>query len=134
MNIYAVPPLLAVIAYFPLLGVLLANRPWNKQQRLFVWFLIAAVLWSVSDIFFRSDFFMAHKVILGKIIVCTFTLAAVQLHSFISSFYPPNKGRWLFLAYASLAIILFLVAIDYVPKTLLLLTANYTLCMAMVFS
>jgi len=121
MNIYAVPPLLAVIAYFPLLGVLSANRPWNRQQRLFVWFLIAAVLWSTSDIFFHSDFFMAHKVILSKIIVCTFTLAAVQLHCFISSFYPPNKGRWLPLAYASLAIIIFLVAIDYVPKDIIII-------------
>ncbi|MGD0351901.1 MAG: diguanylate cyclase [Dehalococcoidia bacterium] len=121
MNIYAVPPLLAVIAYIPLFGVLAANRPWNKQQRLFVWFLIAAMLWSVSDVFFRSDFFMAYKVILGKIIVCTFTLAAAQFHCFISSFYPPNKGRWLLLAYASLAIIIFLVAIGYVPKDVMII-------------
>lgn len=116
MNIYAVPPLLAVIAYIPLFGVLAAHRPWNRQQRLFIWYLIAAMLWSVSDVFLRSDFFMANKVILAKTVVCTFTLAAAQLHCFISSFYPPKKGRWLPLAYASLAIIIFLVAMDYVSK------------------
>jgi diguanylate cyclase (GGDEF)-like protein len=120
MNIYVVPPLLAVIAFIPLLVVLLSNRPLNRQQRLFVWFLIAAMLWSLSDIFFRSDLFMANKVILSKIIACTFTLAAVQLHCFISSFYPSNKGRWLPLAYSSLAIIIFLVAMDYVPKEVMI--------------
>jgi diguanylate cyclase (GGDEF)-like protein len=120
MNIYSIPPLLAVIAYIPLLGIMLANRPWNRQQRLFVWFLIAAVLWSVSDVLFRSYFLMPYKLLLGKIIACTFTLAAVQLHCFISSFYPPNKGRWLPLAYASLAIIIFLTAMDYVPKSVII--------------
>jgi diguanylate cyclase (GGDEF)-like protein len=121
MNIYVIPPLLAVIAYIPLLGVLSTNRPWNRQQRLFVWFLLAAILWSVSDIFFRSDFFMADKILLAKIISCTFTLAAVQFHSFISSFYPANKSRWLPLAYSSLAIIIFLVAIDYVPEDIMVI-------------
>jgi diguanylate cyclase (GGDEF)-like protein len=120
MNIYAVPPLLAVIAYFPLLGVLLANRPLNRQQRLFIWFLIAAVLWSTTDVLFRSNFLMSDKVLLGKIIACTFTLAAVQLHCFISSFYSPNKGRWLPVAYASLALIIFLTAMDYVPQDVIL--------------
>jgi len=121
MNIYAVPPLLAVIAYIPLLGMLLANRPWNRQQRLFVWFLVAAVLWSISDVLFRSDFFITDKVILAKIISCAFTLAAVQFHCFISSFYPPNKSRWLPLAYSSLAIIILLVALDYVPKDIIMI-------------
>src|SRR4030042_3551861 len=120
MNIYSLPPLLAAIAYIPLLGIMLANRPWNRQQRLFVWFLIAAILWSISDTVGRSDFLMPHKLLLLKIVVCTFTLTAVQYHCFISSYYPPNKGRWLPLAYVSLAIIIFLVAIDYVPKDLII--------------
>jgi len=118
MNIYAIPPLLAAIAYIPLLGVLLANRPWNRQQRLFVWFLIAAILWSGSDVLLRGDFFIQDKIILTKVVACTFTLAAVQLHCFLSSFYPPNKGRWLPLAYFSLAIVIFLVATNYLPKEL----------------
>jgi diguanylate cyclase (GGDEF)-like protein len=120
MNIYAVPPLLAVIAYFPLFGVLLANRPLNRQQKLFIWFLIAAVFWSTSDILFRSNFFMSDKVLLGKVIACAFTLAAVQLHCFISSYYPPNKGRWLPVAYSSLAIIVFLTVMGYVPQDVII--------------
>jgi len=119
MNIYAIPPLLAAIAYIPLLAILLANRPWNRQQRLFAWFLIAAVLWSGSDILLRGDFFMQDKFLLTKVVACTFTLAAVQFHCFVSSYYPPNKGRWLPLAYASLAIVLFLVVIDYMPEDII---------------
>ncbi|MBN2462720.1 MAG: diguanylate cyclase [Dehalococcoidia bacterium] len=119
MNIYAIPPLLAAIAYIPLLAILLANRPWNRQQRLFAWFLIAAVLWSGSDILLRGDFFMQDKFLLAKVVACTFTLAAAQFHCFVSSYYPPNKSRWLPLAYTSLAIVLFLVAIDYMPEDII---------------
>jgi hypothetical protein len=120
MNIYYIPPLLATIAYIPLLGVLLANRPWNRQQRLFAWFLITALLWSLGNILGRSDFFMSYKLLMSKIAICSFALAAVQFHVFISSFYPRNKGRWLPLAYTSLAITIFLVAIDYVPKDIII--------------
>ena len=120
MNIYSIPTLLAAIAYIPLLYVLLANRPWNRQQRLFVAFLCAAVFWSVSNVLVRSDFFMPYKLLLLKIVICTFTLAAAQFHCFISSYYPPNKGRWLPLAYATLAIAIFLVAIDYAPKDIII--------------
>lgn len=120
MNVYSLSPLLAAIAYIPLLYILITNRPWDRQQRLFVWFLIAAMLWSISDTVGRSDFLMPHKLLLLKTVICTFTLTAVQYHCFISSFYPPNKGRWLPLAYMSLAIIIFLVAINYVPKDIII--------------
>jgi diguanylate cyclase (GGDEF)-like protein/putative nucleotidyltransferase with HDIG domain len=121
MNIYSVPPLLAAIAYVPLLGILLANRPWDRQQRLFAWFLIAAILWSIGDILGRSDFLMSYKLLLLKSVLCTFTLAAVLFHCFVSSYYPANKGRWLPLAFASLAIIIFLVTLDYVPQELMII-------------
>jgi diguanylate cyclase (GGDEF)-like protein len=119
MNIYCIPPLLAAVAYMPLLGILLANRPWNKQQRLFTWFLITAIFWSVGDVLFRSSLFLPHKFILFKTVLCIFTLAAVQFHVFISSFYPAKKGRWLPLAYSSVAIMVFLVAVNYAPKDII---------------
>jgi len=120
MNIYSLPPLIAAVAYIPLLAILIANRPWQRQHRLFAWFLIAAMLWSVSDILGRSDLFMQDKLLLIKIVVCVFALSAVQFHCFISSFYPQNKGRWLPLAYASVAIIIALVALGYVPEELII--------------
>jgi diguanylate cyclase (GGDEF)-like protein len=63
---------------------------------------------------------MSYKLPLLKIVVCAFTLAAVQFHCFISSFYPQNRGRWLPLAYASLAIAIFLAAVDYLPKDVII--------------
>ncbi|MBC8275953.1 MAG: hypothetical protein H8E40_13425, partial [Chloroflexi bacterium] len=120
MNVYSLPPLIAAIAYIPLLIILIYNRPWQRQRKLFAWYLIAAVIWSVSDIICRSDFFMPHKLLLVKIVICAFVLSAAQFHCFISSFYPQGKGRWLPLAYASLAIIVALVALDYVPKDLII--------------
>ena len=120
MNVYSLPPLIAAIAYIPLLIILIYNRPWQRQHRLFAWYLIAAVIWSVSDIICRSDLFMPHKLLLVKIVICAFALSAAQFHCFISSFYPQGKGRWLPLGYASLAIIVVLVTVDYVPTDLII--------------
>jgi len=116
MDISALPPLVAVVAYIPLLAVLISNRPWQRQHRLFAWFLIAAILWGISGILWRSGFFMADKLLLSRIVFCAFTLMAVQFHCFISSFYPQGKGRWIPLAYASIAITIALAALGYIPE------------------
>ena len=116
MNTHCLIPLIATIAYIPLFAILISNRPWQRQRRLFVWFLIAAILWSLSDFLLRSDFFMPHKLLLSKIVVCIFTLAAAQFHCFISLSYPQNKGRWLPLAYSSVAIAVALAVLGYIPE------------------
>lgn len=129
MDISVLPPLIAAVAYIPLLAILINARPWQRQHRLFIYYLLAAILWGISGILWRSDFFMPHKLLLTKIVFCAFTLMAVQFHCFISSFYPQNKGRWVPLAYASLLIIIALVVLDYVPKDIVIIDgtvyANY---------
>ena len=87
-------------------------------------FLVAAVFWSLTNILGRSHLLLDYKLLLCKIVVCAFTLAAAQFHCFISSYYPPNKGRWLPLAYASLAIMIFLVAMGYVPEDVIVTGNN----------
>jgi diguanylate cyclase (GGDEF)-like protein/putative nucleotidyltransferase with HDIG domain len=115
MNGPALIPLIATLAYIPLFFILINNRPWSGQQRLFVAYLAAAVFWSLTDILGRSDFLMPQKRLLLAIVICAFALNAAQFHCFVSSFYPKNINRWLPLAYASLAIIIALVVIGYVP-------------------
>ena len=41
---------------------------------------------------------------------------AIQFHCFISFFYPPEKSRWLPFAYGSLAVIIIMTILDYLPK------------------
>ncbi len=42
----------------------------------------------------------------------------VQLHCFTSSFLPPGQGRWLPSAHASLATIIVLVALGFIPESI----------------
>ncbi|MFC1993196.1 diguanylate cyclase [Chloroflexota bacterium] len=116
MNVYALIPLVAAIAYVPLLVTTFSSRPWQRQQKLFALFLIAAVMWSLSDLLLRSDFLRQYDLFLGKLIVVMFTLTAVQFHCFVSSFFAPGQRRLLPIAYGTLVAVITLAALGYTPK------------------
>jgi hypothetical protein len=80
MNTHALIPLVAAIAYVPLLAILLTSRPWQRQQKLFLLFLVAALLWSISDIFARSDSFLQSTLLLSKIVMFIGLWMMVQYH------------------------------------------------------
>jgi len=115
MNIYASIPLLAGIAYIPLFIILLTNRPWQRQQRLFLLFLIPAMFWSLADTFFRSDLLMSDKFLVGKFTLFFGVWMMVQCHYFLHSFYQTRNIR-VPLAYGVLAAFVGLAALDYIPK------------------
>jgi len=117
MNIYALFPLVAIIAYIPLLLTTASSRPWHKRHTLFLLFLISAMLWSLIDYLFRSNLLSQHKVLLFKLIVISYPLMAVQFHCFASTFYEPGRGRWIPFGYASVALITILVALGYIPES-----------------
>jgi diguanylate cyclase (GGDEF)-like protein len=114
MNIYALFPLIATIAYIPLLAITIGSRPWRRKHTLFTLFVIPAMLWSITDYIFRSNFFPQNTTLLGEIVILMLAWMAVQLHCFTSSFYPPGKGRWLAFAYASLAVMIAAVLLGFV--------------------
>ena len=116
MNVYALFPVIAVIAYIPLLITTLSSRPWHKNHRLFVLFLIAAMIWSLTSVFLRSNLFPQYNRPFLELILITYTWTAVQLYVFVSSFYAPGQGRWLPLAYTSLIIVSVLVVMGYVAE------------------
>ncbi len=113
MNIYTVLPLIATIAYIPLLITTASNRPWQRRHTLFLLFLVPAMTWSLVDIFFRGNFFPQYEHLLFKIILMVYVLMGVQLHVFLSSFYPPGQRRWLPFAYISLVVSISAVAAGY---------------------
>ncbi len=116
ISIYALFPLIATIAYIPLFITTTRSRPWRVEHRLFTVFLSVAMMWSLVDFLFRSNFFPQHNFLLFQIIVIVFTLVIVQFYCFASAFYPPGRGRWLPAAYGSLAFVIALVVLGYVPK------------------
>jgi diguanylate cyclase (GGDEF)-like protein len=119
MNVYMVIPLVATMAYIPLLATTLSTRPLRKQHKLFAVFLGAAILWSLSDLLLRSDFCPQYNLFLGKIIMITFTLMAVQFITFTRSFVPPvaaGQRYWIPVAYATLAAVIAVAILGYLPE------------------
>jgi len=51
-----------------------------------------------------------------QLIVITYILTAIQFHVFVTTFYPPGKGRWLPLAYSTLAATIILVSLRVFPE------------------
>ena len=91
MNIHSLIPLIATIAYIPLLIILYANRPWQRQKQVFVLFLFAVMIWSFADFLFRSDFLVNEKIIIAKSILCILTFGVTQLHYFLRTYYETKK-------------------------------------------
>jgi len=123
MNVHVVIPLIGTIAYIPLFIILLSNRPWQRKHRLFLLFLIPAMLWSLTDIFFRSDFVMPYKLLLFRIGICIFIWMLVQLHYFISSFYRSEHIK-IPLAYIFPIVTIVLAAVGYIPRNIEVTTSG----------
>jgi len=115
MNVYALIPLIATIAYIPLFVILLNNRPLSGKQRFFFLFLIPTMLWSLSGFFFRSDFLMPYKLPIVKFGICILIWMLVQLHYFISSFYRSERIKipWV---YIFLVATIVLALLGYIPR------------------
>jgi len=115
VNIYALLPLIALIAYIPLLIITATSRPWQRRHELFILYLVSAMICCSSEVIFRSNFFPEYKLLLFKVVLITFAWTIVQFYCFISSFFAPGQRRWLPVAYASLAAIIVLVLLGYLP-------------------
>jgi diguanylate cyclase (GGDEF)-like protein len=86
-------PLIATIAYIPLFVILLTNRPWGSKHRLFLLFLIPAVLWSFTTFIGRSILPSQYEPLGVKIVICLLLWLLVQLHYFIRSFYQSERVK-----------------------------------------
>jgi diguanylate cyclase (GGDEF)-like protein len=115
MNVYAIPPLLAVIAYIPLLSVLSVNRPWKKEHRLLFLYLLPAMLWSFVDCLFRSTFSPEHKLFLVKAVLLFALWTGIQF-IFILRYFPKRKFNRLYLAYILLLAFAGLEVLGYIPQ------------------
>jgi len=123
MNTESLIPLVATISYIPLFVILLTNRPWQRQQRLFFLFLIPAMLWSLSDTVGRSDFFMQDKLLLVKIVLCAGVWMAIQYRYLLQSFYKSDVARIPFV-YVILAASIALAALGYIPRDIAVTTSG----------
>ena len=114
MNIQSLIPLIATITYIPLLIVLYANRPWQRQKQVFALFLCAAMLWSLGDFLFRSDFLVNEKIVVAKTILCILSFALTQFHYFLRTYYEIKKPG-IPVAYILMALV-FILIILFIPE------------------
>ena len=120
MNVYALLPLIAVIAYIPLLITTICSRPWHKRHILFFIFLGSAIIWSLIDYLFVGNIFPQSNQLILKLLITFFVVVAVQFHAFLSSFYPADKGRWLPFAYVSLAVAIVLIMLGHITGDIII--------------
>jgi diguanylate cyclase (GGDEF)-like protein len=119
MNTHALIPLIAAVAYIPLFIILINNRPWQRQHKLFAAYLIVAVLWSLSDTFFRSNLLIDYKTLLLEVVIFAFLLTCVQSHYFVASFYR-NVNFKFPIAYGIPALGTALMVLGYIPETVII--------------
>ena len=87
MNIGIIISFLAAVAYLPLLIMLLLNRPWQREHRLFALNLFATMAWGAANAVFRSSLLPETKLLQYELVICFYLWAAVQFHYFVASFY-----------------------------------------------
>jgi diguanylate cyclase (GGDEF)-like protein/putative nucleotidyltransferase with HDIG domain len=112
MNIQALISLAVVVAYIPLFVILLYNRPWQRQHKLFLLVLVATSLWGLVNFLFRSDFFTQDRLLLFKLVMCFFAWGSVQFHYFLDSFYQSKRYGFPF-AYILLVAIIAVTVLGY---------------------
>ncbi len=115
MNTHSIVPLFSTVAYIPLLVILLASRPWDKKQKLFILFIVPAFYWSLTDVLFRSDYFMDHNILLVRIGLCMALWMGIQYHYFLLSFYKSKNVKIPFL-YLVLIVAIILASLGYMPR------------------
>ncbi|MBN1376534.1 MAG: diguanylate cyclase [Dehalococcoidia bacterium] len=117
MTAYSLIPLVAVIAYVPLMIIMITSRPWKKQNWYFVLYLIAAMVWSSVSFLLHSSFLIEYQLLLAKLNICTFLWMAMQLYLFSRSFgYGPYSIQ-LAIGYCLLAGSIVLAVLGYIPQS-----------------
>ena len=118
MEINYLVPLLAAVIYISVCFVVIANRTWQKEHKLFVLYLAASALWSFSDFLLRSSYFMDHKLVLFKIVVWSSMWLAFQFYYFIRSFLHLGGGWGIKFGYASLVLFGAAAVLGYAPRSI----------------
>jgi len=118
MNIHSLIPLFAAAIYISLFLVIIVNRPWQKQHKLFVAYLAAATVWSFSTFILRSDFFMEYKLLLFRLVTIFSLWWGVQLYYFAMSFLQRPGGLGIRFGYASLVVFGTLAVMGYIPSSI----------------
>jgi len=120
MTVHALIPLLATIVYIILFLVVLFNRPWQRQHKLFSLYLLAATVWALSEFFLLSTFLTDYKIHLFRAVICSGIWWALQLFVFIRSYLNMIGGLGVWIGVGGLALFIILAILDYAPPRIII--------------
>jgi diguanylate cyclase (GGDEF)-like protein len=118
MNINSILPLVATIAFIPILVIIISNRPWKRQHLIFILYIVAGIAFSFFSFLMRSDFFPDQRTILFKLTLFSFMWLVVQFFYFVRYFLYKSTGITIFIGYTFLAILIIAMATGLIPQSL----------------
>jgi diguanylate cyclase (GGDEF)-like protein len=117
VNPSALIPLIATVVYVSLSIILVLNRPWRQRHRLFLLFLVPALLWSLITFLSLQGWFTQNRQFDVSLVVCVAMLTLIQFHYLVRSFYRSEPVR-VPLVYLFLAATIILVAVGPIREIL----------------
>ncbi|MFC1910326.1 hypothetical protein ACFLXC_03400 [Chloroflexota bacterium] len=88
----------------------------QTRHKLFIVFLVMAMVWSIADYIFHSTFLPQYDVFLLKAIIILFTATIVHFYLFASHYFQDGKGRWIPFAYFAIVLVTGMVSSGQIPK------------------
>lgn len=120
LGTYTLAPLIATLAFIPLLILVLVNKLWQKTHVLFFVYLIFSMFWNLSAYFFRANTFPEHVIFLSKFTLVMFLVSTILFHFFISSYFPKDSGRWIPFALLSIIVGITTIMMGYVTGNVII--------------
>ncbi|MFC2035693.1 histidine kinase [Chloroflexota bacterium] len=118
MDAYSLIPLVVAVINGSLFLVILFNRPWQRQHKLLIMYLVAITLWSFSAFLMYSEFFTESKLLLFRVVTSLSIWWLVQLYHFARSFLRLPGGWAIWFGYSSLAVFGTLATMGYIPPNI----------------
>ena len=119
MTVHSIIPLLAAIIYIVLFLVVLFNRPWQRQHKYFIFYLIAAMVWALSDFFLRTTLLTEYLILIFRITVCSSIWWALQLFMFSRSYLNMKGGPGVWFGICGLVLLTILAILGYAPPSII---------------
>jgi len=116
MTTYSIIPAIALIAYIPLLFLVLSHRPWQRQHKLLVLYLIAAIIWGLSSFLLHSSLLPELKTELVKVLLLSIMWMATHYYYFARTFGYKPDGFGVKFGYGFILLFIVLASLNYMPQ------------------
>ncbi len=119
MNIQATIPLVSFLAYTVLMiATLCFGR--NRARQRFAYFLVAAIVWSLSSFALRTHLLAEYAQVWGEMLCVSILGAAVTYYAFVRAFQNRRPGPSVYSGYVALGGFAVLAALGYIPRSVTL--------------